>query len=334
MGELPRNRVSQGMIFTTSRKYGGFVIGILWMACMTVPRPVAAGVPLPAEQAGYMQLTFSSTFPRNEVDLDAPPTTGHKWYLWRFFGKSAKTEALEFNKDNTLILKGDITGPGGQIATAAPAGNASGFVGQAFGGGAYIEATLAFDPDDVTKMGYMGHPAFWSMALEHLAPPRDSVMPLNKDEFKHFIEVDFFEYDLRQYLHAINVYGGATHDWYGVWRKTCPTGFCSNTNSDIKRWVPEKTDFKQFHRYAVLWKTATAERNGYVQYYFDDQPVGSRVSWSQCKMNARPGTANYMPFCILDQQHLVLILGTGVGEPLTVKEVRVFQASSNGNLEK
>jgi len=68
---------------------------------MTVPRAVGADVPLPAEQAGYMELIFSSTFSRNELDLDASPTTGHKWYLWRFFAKSAKTN--EPRKNNCRI---------------------------------------------------------------------------------------------------------------------------------------------------------------------------------------------------------------------------------------
>ena len=37
-------------------------------------------------------------------------------------------------------------------------------------------------------------------------------------------------------------------------------------------------------------------------------------------------------FGILDQQHVVLILGTGPGEPMTIESVNVWQASAANNL--
>jgi len=53
------------------------------------------------------------------------------------------------------------------IATAAPANNTQGYVGQAFGGGAYFEAKVKFDPTMVNFS--QGFPAFWGFSIEHAA---------------------------------------------------------------------------------------------------------------------------------------------------------------------
>ncbi|WP_354158737.1 MULTISPECIES: hypothetical protein [unclassified Bradyrhizobium] len=47
---------------------------------------------------------------------------------------------------------------------------------------------------------------------------------------------------------------------------------------------------------------------------------------------AKVEVQDYTTFSIVDSQHLVPILGTGVNEPMTVKSMRVWQASASGNL--
>ncbi|MGY3366181.1 hypothetical protein ACVWZL_003306 [Bradyrhizobium sp. GM2.4] len=56
------------------------------------------------------------------------------------------------------------------------------------------------------------------------------------------------------------------------------------------------------------------------------------VSTATTCIVAKVEVQDYTTFSILDSQHLVLILGTGVGEPMTVKSVRVWQASDAGNM--
>ena len=288
-----------------------------------------AAIPAPAKAVGFRNLTFSSHFSKGSIGVTKPFEAGKKWYIWSFFGQHANPATLHFNLDHTLTLEGGPTGPNGQIATAAPSNNVKGYVGEAFGGGAYIEATLAFQPENEVRQHFRGHPSFWSMALEHLVDSKlhaDALTDLHK--FKNFVEVDIFEYDLLQYLHVTNVYGGTAHDWYGNWKKSCERGFCSFNDLNISRWIPADTKLTNFHQYAVLWYPATATSQGYLQYYFDGKPVGNRVHWKKCGKNTSPKMAGYSPFCVLDSQHLVLILGTGRGEPMIIRDARVYQSSS------
>ncbi len=309
-----------------------YLVFLLFTLCAanSVNAVARTAIPGPAKMAGFTKLTFSSNFSKGSIAVVKPFESGKKWYIWSFFGQHANPAVLHFNRDRTLTLMGGPTGPNAQIATAAPVNNTKGYVGEAFGGGAYIEASLAFQPDNEIRRHFKGHPSFWAMALEHLVHAKlhvNTLINLPK-KFKHFVEVDIFEYDLFQYLHVTNVYGGTAHDWYGIWKKSCTRGFCSFDDSNIKRWIPAGTKLTNFHQYAILWRPAIAAGQGYLQYYFDGTPVGNRIHWKKCGKNANPKSTSYNPFCVLDSQHLVLILGTGQGEPMIIHDVRVYQSSS------
>jgi hypothetical protein len=181
-----------------------------------------SAAPPQALGAGYGTLTFSSSFKPETVDAQGTLRSGYQWYPWKFFdGTMTRLENIVVTPDNGLVLKGDTTGPNGQIATAAPVAD-SRFVGNAFGGGGYFEATLAFNPDDAIRMKFKGWPAWWAMASEHLLPEIGSSQ--GGDSYEDFIEVDFFEYDLVKEVQERrrNSFGGAVHEWFGVYKKTCP----------------------------------------------------------------------------------------------------------------
>jgi hypothetical protein len=129
-----------------------------------------------------------------------------------------------------------------------------------------------------------------------------------------------------------NVYGATLHNWFGTWKKTCRSGWCDISTPAPAMYVPRDTNWNQYHSYGFLWVPAKAARSGYVQFFFDNKPVGKRVSWSACSKAASPLVKHYSAYCILDHQHLVLILGTGIGEPMTVRSVHVFQQSAKFNL--
>src|SRR5262249_36182692 len=128
-----------------------------------------------------------------------------------------------------------------------------------------------------------------------------------------------------------NYFGGAIHDWFGVFSD----GYNVVTlpHSVVVRKVPLKTDFTQYHRYGFLWVPATASKNGYAEHYFDDQKIGWAVAWSQYTNQAPPPRPPWT-FGVIDNNHLVLILGTGIGEPMTVKSVNVWQASDINNMKQ
>ena len=172
------------------------------------------------------------------------------------------------------------------------------------------------------------------MAIEHLAGLPQQLWPGLGEGLYHFVEVDFFELDLKDQvaLGIENVYGGAMHDWYGAWNGTC-RAFCRVTTPQfaLVRRVPGKVDFTQYHRYGFLWVPATPDKQGFGEYYFDDRKIGLTATWSQYRGQRPPPVAPWI-FSIMDSDHLALVLGTGVNEPMTVASVSVWQASGVQNI--
>jgi hypothetical protein len=308
----------------------GIAVTSMMIGKLDCAEAAAASPPPDAVAAGYTQNTFSAFTP-GSIDINDTGKSGFSWYPWHYFGRHAQPQNIVVNPDGSVTFNGDTTGPNGQLTTAAPAKNAQKFVGVAFGGGAYIEASLKFDPVAAHDKSKKGWPSFWAMSLEHMAT--SSALWAGKEpNYEHFIEVDFFEYDIAE---GGNYYGATMHDWYGVYNKTCAgRAFCSvgRAYSDVKTAVRSGTDFTQYHTYGFLWVPATGSATGYGQFYFDRTPVGKRVSWT--KIAGQDGLPDQQPwqFGILDNHHLVLILGTGVGKPMTVASVNVWQSSNSQNL--
>jgi hypothetical protein len=285
-------------------------------------------VPPAAAAAGYTTSTFASDFTRSNVDMSNSRKPGFNWYLWQFFGnRPTRTDSIRLNQDGTITLLGDSNSKNGSLATVAQVKTPQKFVGKAFGGGAYFEAVLKFDPSTVVRS--KGWPSFWSNALEQMVSLESLQWPGQGQGYEHFIEPDFFEYDFGN----TNSYGGAIHDWYGIYNKTCH-GYCQAYTPNYKRTVPKNVDFSRYHGYGFLWVPATDSSSGFAEYYFDNHKIGLRTSWG--KFSDQPpapsATTQSWTFGIMDRQHLVLVLGTGVGEPMTVERVDVWQASAAKNL--
>lgn len=289
-------------------------------------------VPRQAKDVGYGVLTFESTLNRNEVDVKQTAQSGYHWYLWNFFGKRASSSELQFGTDGVLTLSGGHTGPNGEIATGASVPTKSGFVGIAFGGGAYIEASLKFDPKSVQRANYAGHPSFWSIPAERLAEQGNRGNQPGIDKFVRSIEIDFFEYNLARISQAQDIYGGAIHYWFGIPNRTCPQGLCRITTANDEKWMPPDTNFARFHTYGFLWVPATPIRRGYAQFYFDNAPIGKRTEWKQYTGPVDPVKGRRAGFSLIDHEHFILVLGTGVGEPMSIGSVRVYQSSAAANL--
>lgn len=293
----------------------------------------AADAPPWAAAVGYRENTFSSDFTDRTVDLSGLGGSGFSWYPWALFGHRADASAIVLNPDHSVTLKGDRTGPNGEILTAAP-GRGSEFVGTAFGGGAYVEAELKFNPADVAGMGSKGWPAFWALPLEGSLLKNADQWPGQPPGYRHSVEVDILEYLYLPYNVPRNVYGAGMHDWYGSPNVTCPKGLCAEHmhGKEPMRTTSPGTDFNQFHRFGFLWVPATDSSQGYARFYFDGVPVGPDQRWTRYSDQPPPPTGQPWAFGALDQRHLVLILGTGINEPMTVRSVQVWQASASQNL--
>jgi hypothetical protein len=294
----------------------------------------AAEAPSYAAEVGYTTNTFSTNFTSSNVDLANSGKAGFSWYPWNLFGSHTNTAAIVLNPDGSVMLSGDTTGPNGELVTVSPTHNAGGFVGTAFGGGAYIEAVFKFDPADVARVNSKGWPAFWSLPIEGLQGTK--LQDANQwrgqaPGYKHGVEADFFEYLFLRNGDPRNAYGAGMHDWYGIYNVTC-RGLCQQPGNAGKRIAPEGTDFTQYHRYGFLWVPATATSSGYSRFYFDGNPIGPDQQWTLFSDQPPPPTQQPWAFGVIDRQHLMLILGTGIGEPMTVQSVNVWQVSAAQNL--
>jgi hypothetical protein len=290
-------------------------------------------VPPQAAAVGYITKTFSGTFSKQTVDLDNTEQPGFDWYPWHFFGQALpRTKSVAINADGSIVI--GAAGPASSFATAAPTRTSSHWVGVAFGGGAYLEATLKFDPENTAKGKPKDWPAFWSMSIEHLANLDGQQWPGQPPGYVHFIEPDFFEYDVWGFRPR-SYYGGAIHESYGIYGTTCaPENFCSVSNRRFTIEAPPETDYRNFHKFGFLWVPATPSTQGYAQYYFDGVATSDRVMWERYTNQPPPPGRALWTFGIIDQQHLVIILGTGAQQPMTVASVSVWQSSAAQNLRQ
>ena len=285
---------------------------------------------------GY-QLVFADDFDSlTSIDVNGSLSPAFKWYTTPFFVPASKkfTPSLITINNGILTLESTPGGTGnGMLETAAPANNLQGWVGKTFGGGAYFEAKIAFNPATVdTKNGW---PSFWSMSIEHMAAKGADQWQGQAKGYTHFIEDDFFEYVTASFA-GPNSYGATMHDWYGIWKKTClPAAFCSIknilgggskfNNGHIR--LTQNIDWTQFHVIGQLWVPSdNVNKIGYVQNYFDGIPT-SKVSWNMATNLMPPPQGDFI-FSIMDTSHLVVILGTGIKQPLHVDWVRVWQLTN------
>lgn len=296
------------------------------------PPPVSTTTPAPALSAGYTVQTFGPA-----VSL------GSNWYNWGFYGSGPQASgAVTVNANGTLLLSGiENNNYGASIATAEPDSNSLNWAGNAFGGGAYFEATLSFTGQG-TGPYPNGGPAFWMLDIEHLSiGPYNINWPSAPAGCIDFFEVDAMEYD------ASNTYGyqNGIATWYGSSNNACANGATYNPNTQIPGvaggvLVPTGTDFSQPHKYGLLWVPAvgsqdTTQTQGYLKFYFDDVQVGSTFYWNYYDPTltstypAFPPVNGTSAMSGMDWRHMVLILGTGPAQPMTVYGVSVWQHEQN-----
>jgi hypothetical protein len=296
------------------------------------PANAADPIPTAAAGAGYrMETLASDSFSNRNVDLKLSYGRGFQWYYFNYFGATPTSALTTLNSDGSVTLASTTPDPGINGSWFASAGLTKGgnsWSGTAYGGGAYFEATFAFNSSLVNTA--QGWPMWWSMSLEHMIGKLQDQWPGQQPGYEHYIEPDFFEYDVG----SGKAYGGNIHDWYGKYSKTC-TSYCNYQlpYSTVVRNVPSATNFLQYHKYGFLWKPATAVAKGSLTYYFDGVQVGPTTYYSKYVNQAPVPTANTpWTYGEIDGQHLVLFIGTCPPAPMQIKSVQVWQASAASNL--
>ena len=289
-------------------------------------------IPPGASGAGYTINTYHvGPFTTANVDTAKTYASGYLWYLWNFFGETTSSSEVTFNSDGSVTLQtAGSSNANAQLASAGYLSTSPHYVGISFGCGGYFTAEVAFSPSNANTSN--GWPSWWMMSIEHLASLSGQQWAGQATGYSHFAEVDQLEFDRPNYNQW--AYSAAWHDWYGIYDLTCSGGYCNAVQPfpDLPATTPTGTDFTLYHRYAVLWIPATSTTSGSISYYFDDEPVGTPLSWTQFTTQSPPPT-NTTPWTmgVMDTQHMTLILGTGSG-PMTIRSVDVWQNASACNL--
>jgi hypothetical protein len=296
---------------------------------ISAPAAYAADpIPAAAASAGYrMETLASDSFSTKNVDMKTTYARGFQWYFNNFFGVAPLPATTTFNSDGSVSNATTVTGwgqGGSNISSAGQTSRAPYYVGTAYGGGGYFEATFEFNNAavDTTK----GWPSWWGYSLEQFTWQNGkSQWPGQAPGYDHFMETDFFEYDVSKSTN----YGGNLHDWYGQ----NSAGNYQLPWTTVVRQLPTTTNFNQYHRYGFLWKPATATTKGAMSYYFDGVQVGPTTYYTKwTNQPPAPGANTPWTFGVIDSRHIVLILGTAPPVAMQIKSVQVWQASAANNV--
>lgn len=249
--------------------------------------------PVPPPQAvaaGFTRLAFSDEFDSSAgIDLKNTAEPGFNWYLARPF-EYPPTAANALSVANGVMTIDSDGHSNMGLLSIRPTG--AGWAGFAVSGGAYFEASIAFDPD-VRTVHPRGWPSFWTMDADHLYGPASP-----------FIEVDFFEYDTR--WKGRDTYGAAIHDWAMIPGDPKPTHQQRSWNSS--NWIARApgVDWTAFNTVGALINPGVG-----IDFYFNNK----------LKLTNPYSTFPWMAYA--DTQKLPVILGSD-GWPMRVDWVRVW----------
>jgi len=294
----------------------------------TTPPPVSSGEPAQAISAGYNLNTFStdSNFNPTTVDIANTQKSGYKWYQFDCYGYPASFANDATNTDGSMTVGGNSTNFGSNMVSATCKSGSPGYVGTAFGGGAYIQMTAKYNPvtESSTYIGDNGWPALWTYALEQMVPLPGEQWPGQATGYLHYFEGDLMENFLSNYGVPLNQFTATNHDWYS----TNPP----NTNIQNQAFITVP-NFNTYHTYGMLWIPATATASGTISYYLDGTNIGT-THYSKLSATQTPPPSDKKPweYAIIDNDHLTLQIGSDNAVPLTVQSVDVWQASAANNL--
>jgi hypothetical protein len=241
-----------------------------------------AGIPAVAAAVGYNTETFGPAV-----------TLGSNWTPFSYFGNDPSSIQATQNADGSVTIQDSGNNYGAQLEST-----------EAFGGGGYFQATMAF------PSGSAGGGTFWANDIQNMVDGNNG---------GNWVETDIAEFDDDAADQASDSYQIQYHNWYGGAGSTAQVyGETGVAN------VPAGTNFAQPNTYGMLWVPATATSQGYIKFYFNGVQVGNTITWNQY-VAGQSATQN--PFAVIDSRQLDLLLGTG-GSPTTVYNVQVWQSSA------
>lgn len=281
------------------------------------PAPSSSGLtpPVQAAAAGFHTLVLNQGGSAGwNIDVNNTGQPGYTWYQNGFGITSAKPSNFSVSNGILTIVGGGNSG--WTLATVESASNSKGYVGTAYGGGMYTEASISLDPSCVNT-GTGSWPAFWSMAVEHFT--HNDQWTGQPSGYEHFIELDFMEFWGSYYTFA-NI------DWSGVYGQSC--GFYCTVNNvpNNMATVPSSTNWTNYNVYGgMVVPSYLNGGNGYTQSYFNNATSAKPNNFSTYNPSAAPPASGGQIFAVTDVDHLPLIMGTTQNCPMKVSYVRVWQ---------
>ena len=292
-----------------------------------------------ARETAPRSLFFDDFTSTDTIDMANAKTAGFNWYREQWWGDGT-THLDSIGQSGTVLRLGGGTGRGRlQSAIAAP--NPQNYIGNVWGGQAYFEVRMRFDPTDVDIEDYFG---IYLFSIEHIydnAAEGDARWPGQPAGYGHFCELDVFELARARPDHSYrgrNTYQGTHHDWSGTYDPG--RGWQRNIYNRAALQPAGVADWAQFHTYGALWIPQNGSTPGSIQWFFDDRPLGS-VYWlgppgsPPLPGEGAPYTATSVTqdspakadrtFAITDRHRLAMQLDGNAKLPMYVDWVRVRQ---------
>lgn len=264
-----------------------------------------------AREFGMDNLALSSTFSDlAEIDLDATGAPGSVWYPRAPWSQptSPRGDFSIGNDDSGSFLRiaPTVNNTNWSLSTMDPNTGS----GRTFNRG-YFEIRMRFvPPPPATPGGTPSWPSFWG---------------LSRADAQNQQPAETAELDIFEAMAGNGVFKGHAHHTISAPDKVL------YSNSNNTQSVP--ADFNQWHTYAAAW---SGPANGYSQsrisWYLDDewlmtQNFGEEGPWPKPLRNWEPAAdAPSSTFRIFDNADLVIALGSGIGNPMDVQWVRIWQA--------
>jgi len=236
-----------------------------------------------------LTLAFTDHFTdARTIDVFADSDNTVKWYTDLPFGWG-KVPASDLAVADSVLTIDPAQHQNWSLATITPDGT-----GRDFGRG-YFEARMRFP----TRGNQQGWPAFWSLSSHHITDL----------ERKRWMEIDFFE--------GMDVgfparFHGTVHQW-------ATDGTVDHIQSDPNSALISAS-FSDWNTYGALWE------QGRVTWYFNRRKVLA-ASFSSDVPRSGESPAKFSELN-QDDQRMAVILGSGLGWPLEVDWVSVWQASA------
>ena len=277
---------------------------------------------LAATLQGYGTTALSENWASTStIDVNNTLAGGFKWYVNGQYPNIVINSGYNFTylKDPWVTPSSDISVNGGVLTLAAASGqdnlttcawNGSAIVGNAYGGGFYIDIPFSFNPALSSGTGSL---SFWFLPKEFL---NGTITTTN------FVEADGFECILG--TGHCNSRSVTNHDWN---ESTTP-----ETNNyglySIDSFVSSSVDYTQMHHYGFKWTPAALNGGiGQLKSYFDGAEILTQNYLSGAAPSPALGPNNVSGALYeMDAENMCLIIYSGnTGQPIHVGPTTIMQ---------